>query len=147
DGKASFAALMSPREGACATFVEGRGLVIVGGDAAAPGAELLASGAAIGTALPFPPDPVKDCGATTLDNAHVAVVGGSGPVRVLDLACTTNCTPAPWPDAIPLVRAEAFAVAPDAVLVVGDDANGATLAYRASSAGARAVPLRIPRRG
>ncbi|HVH48145.1 MAG TPA: hypothetical protein VM925_37685, partial [Labilithrix sp.] len=148
-GKVSFAALSAPREGACATFVEGRGLVIVGGDATASGAEVLAKGATLGTPLPFPADSVRGCAATALDNAHVAIAGGGsgGPVRVLDLACTTACGPASWPDSLPLVRAEAFALAPDAAIVLGDDASGASHAYRASAAGLRELPLRIPRRG
>ncbi len=147
EGKASFAALTVPREGACATYVEGRGLVVVGGDGAAAGAELLARGATLATPLPFPPDAIKGCGAATLDNAHVAVVGSGGPVRVLDLACTTACTPAAWPDAVPVVRAEMQPLAADAAFVLGDDAEGATHAYRASAAGLREVPLRNPRRG
>jgi hypothetical protein len=146
DSKATFAGLTAPREGACAAYVEGRGLVVVGGDAAGAGVELLAPGAAVATPLPFPPDPVKGCGATALDNSHVLVVGG-GPVRVLDLACTTNCAAATWPDTIPLVRAETFTIAPDAAFVVGDDGTGTTHAYRASATGAREIPLRIPRRG
>jgi hypothetical protein len=149
EGNASFAGLTAPREGACATFVEGRGLVIVGGNDTAAGAELLAPGATLATPLPFPADAVKGCGAATLDTAHVAVVGGpaAGPVRVLDLACTTSCTPASWPDPLPVVRAEVVALAPTTAFVLGDDASGATHAYRASATGMREVPLRTPRRG
>ena len=147
EGKGSFAGLTVPREGACATYVEGRGLVVVGGDAAGAGAELLAPGATLATPLPFPPDAVKGCGAAALDNARVAVAGGGGPVRVLDLACTTACTPSSWPDPIPLVRVEARRLSPDAAFVLGDDADGVTHAYRASAEGLREVPLRNPRRG
>ncbi|MBX3261409.1 MAG: hypothetical protein KF782_17120 [Labilithrix sp.] len=148
EGASSFAALTAPREGACATFVPGRGLVVVGGDAGAAGAELLAPGASLATPLPFPADPVKGCGATALDNGHVAVAGGGdAPVRVLDLACAAECAPATWADAVPLARAEAYALAPDAAFILGDDATGATRAYRATPAGAREVPLRVPRRG
>ncbi len=146
-GSGSFAALSAPREGACATYVEGRGLVVVGGDASAAGAEVLAAGASVATPLPFPADAVKGCGAATLDNAHVAVVGDGEPVHVLDLACTTDCKPAAWPAPVPLVRAEAQPLAPDALFVVGDDADGATHAYRASATELREVPLRIARRG
>ena len=146
-GNGTFAGLTVPREGACATYVEGRGLVVVGGDAAGAGAEVLAPGATLATPLPFPADPVKGCGAAALDTAHVAVVGGGGPIRVIDLACTTECQPAAWPDPIPLVRAEAAPIAADAAFVLGDDAGGATHAYRASATGLREVPLRIPRHG
>ena len=137
EGKGSFAGLTAPREGACATFVEGRGLVVIGGDQAAAGAEVLAPGASLATPLPFPA-------------GHVAVAGGSAesaPVRVLDLACTTGCAPAAWPDTVPLVRAEALTIAADAAFILGDDASGATHAYRASATGTREIPLRVPRRG
>lgn len=156
DGRATFASLTTAREGACATWVEGRGLVVVGGDGKSAGAEVLAPGATTATPLPFPPDPVRGCGAATLDNAHVAIAGGSGvagdasagvAVRVLDLACTTACAPAAWPDAIPLVRAQAVGLASDAAFVLGDDTTGATHAYRASAGGLKEIPIRIPRRG
>jgi hypothetical protein len=148
EGKASFAGLTVPREGACATFVQGRGLVVVGGDATGAGAEVLAPNATLAAPLPFPADPIKGCGATALENARVAVVGGdSGPVRLLDLACTTSCAPAPWPDALPLVRAEVASLTADAVFVLGDDASGATHAYRASATGLREVTVKVPRRG
>lgn len=152
NAKASFASLGAKREGACATWVDGRGLVVVGGDAAFPGAEILAPGATAATPLPFPPDAVRGCGAAALDQSHVAIVGGAtaeagAPVRVLDLTCTTACAPAAWPDALPLVRAEAIALGPDAVFVLGDDAAGVTHAYRVSPNGAREIPLKNPRRG
>lgn len=149
DGNVTFAALSTPREGACATYVEGRGLVVYGGADKANGAELLAPKATASTVLPFPADAVQGCAAAALDNAHVAIAGGASaaPVRVFDLACTTDCTPASWPDSIALVRAEAYALAADAALFVGDDASGATHAYRASAAGTREVPLKTPRKG
>lgn len=157
DGNVTFATLATPREGACAAWVEGRGLLVYGGSVTGAGAELLAVGAVQGTPLPYPPDPVKRCGATTLDASHVLVAGGAGSpadvngagqAAVLDLACAATCKPATWPGVLPLVRAEAFALAPDAALVVGDDATGATRAFRASSVmGAfREVPLKAPRR-
>ncbi|HVJ93987.1 MAG TPA: hypothetical protein VM580_29560, partial [Labilithrix sp.] len=147
-GKVTFAALTAPREGACATYVEGRGLVVLGGDAHASGAEVLAPGVTLGTPLPFPTDATRGCGAAALDSSHVALAGGAdGPVRVLDLACTTDCTPAAWPDTLPLVSAEALRITADSAFVVGNDASGATHAYRASASGTRELPLRTPRRG
>jgi hypothetical protein len=158
DGKATFAALTAPREGACASWVEGRGLVVVGGsaDGKSAGAEVLAPGASVATPLPFPAESVRGCGAATLDNTHIAIAGGTGatgdtgsglPVRVLDLACAAACALAPWPDPIALSRAQLVGFAPDAAFVLGDDATGATHAYRASATGMREIPLRIPRRG
>lgn len=145
DGKLTAIALASPREGACAAWVEGRGLVVVGGSATAPGAEVIAPGAAQGASLAFPPDAVRGCGATALDGSHVLVAGADA--RVLDVACAADCKPAVWPGALGLVRAQAFTLAPDAALVVGDDAGGASKVFRASAAGLREVPLRTPRRG
>jgi len=157
DGNVTFATLSTPREGACAAWVDGRGLVVYGGSATGPGAELVPVGSVQGTPLPYPPDAVKRCGATALDASHVLVAGGAGSATdmggaaqaaVLDLACAATCKPAPWPGALPLVRAEVFPLAGDAALVVGDDATGATRAFRASAVmGAhREVPLRAPRR-
>lgn len=148
DGNASFAALTTPREGACATYVEGRGLVVYGGDAAAAGAELLTAGATLAAPLPLPTDAVKGCAAAALDSSHLAVVGGaSGPVRVFDLACTTACAAVSWADSLPLLRADAATLAPDAALVLGDDAAGASHLYRASATGLREIALKVPRRG
>ncbi len=153
EGGARFGALTTPREGACATWVEGRGVFVYGGTDADSAGELLGIGAAIGTTLPLPRDPVRGCGATPLDGSHVLVVGGVGSVsgtsqaRVIDLACTTTCAPAEWRGALPLVRAEAFALAANAALVVGDDSTGASHAYRITPEGAAEVPLRMPRRG
>jgi len=105
DGGVSFAALATPREGACAAWVDGRGLFVYGGAGADAAAEILATGASVATKLPFPADPVKGCAATPLDGSHVLVVGGVGSptdvggaaqARVIDLACTASCVPVPW---------------------------------------------------
>lgn len=157
EGGVAFASLATPREGACATWVEGRGLVIAGGttDPKAAGAEVLAPGSTQGAPLAYPADAVKRCGAATIDPSHVLVAGGVGspddvkgaaPARVLDLACAKDCKPAVWTGALPLVRAEAFALTQGAALVVGDDASGATRAFRMTSAEAREIAVKAPRR-
>jgi hypothetical protein len=156
DGSVAFAALATAREGACAAWVDGRGLFVYGGAGTEAAAELLATGSAIGTKLPFPADAVKGCGATALDGSHVLVVGGVGSptdvggaaqARVLDLACTTDCKPTPWMGTLPLVRAEAIALAPDVALVLGDDASGASRLFRATATGPKEITLKVPRRG
>jgi hypothetical protein len=155
EGGVAFVTLATPREGACATWVEGRGLVVAGGNATGPGAELIVPGTAQGAALAYPPDAVKGCGASTLDASHVLVVGGAGSstdvagaaqARVLDLACAANCVPAVWPGTLPLVRAESLTLAFDAALVAGDDATGASRVFRVSATGPKEIPLRVPRR-
>ena len=145
DGKLTAASLANAREGACATWVEGRGLVVYGGSPVAPGGEVIAPGATQGAALPFPPDPIRGCGAATLDGSHVLIAGEQ--TRVLDLACASECEPIAWPGALGLVRAEAFPLAPDAALVVGDDATGASKVFRVSAGGHVEIPLKTPRRG
>lgn len=151
---ASFQSLTAPRLGACATYVNGRGLFVYGGSATAAGAEILAPGSSVATPLPLAPDPVIGCDATTLDATHVLVVGGTGadtgsvPARVIDLTCTTNCAPVAWPDPVPLLAAQVLPITTDAVFVLGTDATGASHAYRTSAnAGTREIPLRTPRQG
>jgi hypothetical protein len=145
DGTLTALSIAVAREGACATWVEGRGLVVYGGSASAPGGEVIAATATDSAGLPFPADDIRACGASTLDGTHVLVAGKEA--RVLDLACAADCKAAPWPGTLDLVRAEAFTLFPDAVLVVGDDASGNTKAIRASNGGPRDVPLKTPRRG
>ena len=156
DGSITSATLAKPREGACATWVDGRGLVVIGGNATDPGVEVLAPGALQSAVLAYAPDGVKGCGATTLDASHVLVAGGTGspadvagaaPVRVVDLACAAGCIPEVWPGMIPLVRAESFTVAQGAVLVAGDDATGASRVFRATVAGTTEIPVKAARRG
>jgi hypothetical protein len=151
DGALSFANLITPRAGACAAFVEGRGLVVYGGAATGAGAEVLAPGAGTAAPLPFDPDAVASCGLATLDATHVVVAGGTRSPDVapfvIDLACGSNCHPAPWKDVLSMPRAQAFGLGSDAALFVGDDASGNTHVFRAGSAGQREVPLKVGRKG
>jgi hypothetical protein len=163
DGAIAFVTLAVPREGACATWVDGRGVVIVGGNVpgaagttnATVGVEVLAPGSGQATRLSFPADAVKGCGASTLDASHVLVaggvgssadVGGAAPARVVDLSCGSMCTPAIWPGPLPLVRAESFTLAPGAALVAGDDAAGASHVFRVTATESKEIPLKAPRR-
>lgn len=142
EGNVTVLTITVPRVGACSTWVEGRGLVIYGGNA---GGEVIAPGATSSARLPFPEDGIRPCGATTLDGTHVLIVGNEA--RVLDLDCAADCKPVAWPGTLGIVRAEAFTLSPTAALVVGDDVNGNTRAVRASAEGPREVPLKTPRRG
>lgn len=157
DGKLSFASLVHPRSGACATWIEGRGLVVYGGGTATdPAAEALVDNATTAAPLALPPDAVKGCGIAGLDGGKIVVAGGKGaagdmgmglPARAFDLACGSNCTAASFQGVVPLVRAQATTVAGDAALFVGDDASGATKVFRASPGELREIPLKIARRG
>jgi hypothetical protein len=147
-GQASFASLVAPRKGACATYVAGRGLVVVGGGG---GLEILAPGAPVAAPLPYPADATIGCGAAALDVSHVLVVGGTegpspGATRVFDLACAADCKPVTWPNAVPLVRTEAHAMG-EGAFIVGDDATGATRTFRVTPSGAKEVATKVPRRG
>lgn len=154
EGKASFANLGVARRGACATYVDGRGLVVYGGAATGAGAEVLATGATTATPLPYAADPVTGCGASALTPSHILVAGGSlagaiarRPGRVLDLACTKDCAPFPWPNDIALARASVVTLTPEAAVVAGDDATGGSLVFRISSKDSRPIPLKVPRKG
>jgi hypothetical protein len=152
NGDVSFVSLASPRAGACAAFVEGRGLVVWGGSDAAPGGELLAVGATAAISLPFPPDAVTGCALGALDAGRVVVAGGvradaAPSIREIDLACAAACTARAWPGEVPLVRAVALGIGPGAAFVAGDDGTGVTRAFRIAAAGTREVPTRAPRRG
>lgn len=153
DGKLSFLDLVTPRLGACAAWVSARGLVVAGGSASGAGVERVDATSLASSALPYPADDVVGCGMSALDDAHVLVAGGvrsastNAPVAVVDLACAADCAPAAGTVPVPLVRAEAVTVASDAALVVGDDASGATRAFRASTSALTEIPLRVPRRG
>ena len=155
DGTLTAATLAKPREGACATWVDGRGLVVVGGNGTDPGVEVLAPGALQSAVLAYAPDGVKGCGASTLDASHVLVAGGTGspvdvagaaPARVVDLACASGCVPAVWPGVMPLVRAESFTLTQDAALIAGDDATGASRVFRATLSAITELPVKAPRR-
>ncbi len=155
DGILNVALLTTPRARAAAAWVEGRGLVVVGG-ASAPsaGAELLAEGSTAFVALPFPADTTVGAALTTLDNSSVLRLGGldeSGAAAEtvsIALGCGTSCTPAPTGPTIELAQAQAFPLPSGKVLVVGDDATGATsAAVWLDTDVAETLPLREPRSG
>ncbi len=147
DGNLSFAALGTPRLGACASWIEGRGLVVWGGSSTGPGGELLAAGATGSAALAHPADATAGCGLATLDANRVVVAGGGAKTREIDLACAGGCTAREWPGDVPLVRAQGFGLGANAALFVGDDAAGASHVVRVTATETREIPTRIPRRG
>lgn len=154
-GEVQFGVLTTSRQGACATWVEGRGVFVYGGgvDAASAVAEIIAPGASLGTPVQLPADPVEGCGAAALDASHVLVVGGirpgdtnTGSARVIDLACTVDCRPVAWSGSLPRVRAEAFALGAAAALVLGNDQVGNSHVYRFAPGGFTELALKVPRR-
>ncbi|MDP9151033.1 MAG: hypothetical protein M3O36_13970 [Myxococcota bacterium] len=148
----SWLALATPRLGAAAAWVEGRGLVVVGGSASGPGVEVIGVGSASGTDLAFPSDGSTGAGAVVLDSQHVIVAGGLRPdgqdagVRSIDLGCAMQCAPSPW-SSLPaaLVSTQAFfTVGGAGVLVVGDDSSGATHVYKVTKTAASELPTKAP---
>ena len=153
-GTLSFVTLSAPRLGAAAGWMPGRGLVVAGGNASAPGAEIVGPGATSGIALPYPSDQVTGAGLSPLDDTHLVLTGGldsksgDGGLRTLDVTCATACAIVPWPATLPtpLTRAQAFPIDVSDVLVVGDDAAGNTHVVHVNQLQSAEVALRAPRR-
>jgi hypothetical protein len=142
--------LSAARQGATATYVSGRGLVVTGGSTTAPGVEVVAPMATSGSALNYPPDPSMGASSSVFPNdaSHLLVAGGitptgaDGGVRKLDLGCSQDCGTSgteSWGSLpIPLADASAF-VLPDGLnaLVIGNELRDrATHAYLVDSASA-----------
>jgi len=151
----SWLTLSAPRLGAAAAWVEGRGLVVVGGSASAAGVEVVAAGATNGAALAYPPDPSVGAGATRLDGQHILVAGGlragqDAGARSIDLGCATQCAlSASVALPAPLKSAQVFSKASDSALVVGNDISGATHVYdmKVPLSSATEVPTKSAHRG
>ncbi len=160
DGTLTFLALTEPRLGAAAAWIDGRGLVVVGGSSAGAGIEILPpGGAAASTALAYAADATTGSSAAPLDASHVLVAGGvdaagsAAAVRVFDLGCSGTCAPVVWSGGptTPLTTSQLFSLgfagnANDALLF-GDDATGASHVFRLDQAASTELPYKIPRRG
>jgi len=155
-GNPSWLTLAAARLGAAATWSPGRGLVVAGGSATAPGVEVIASGSTMGAPLAYPPDPSTGAGATSLlDSEHVLLAGGVGPaqadagVRAIDLACGSPCSPVVWSALpAPLAAAEAFAIDPANAVVIGvDQVAQEAVAYRLTTATVTPLAPKIPHPG
>jgi len=169
-----FATLAYAREGACATWVEGRGLVVIGGstqssrsssdEPASAGVEWLAPGAAQSAALTFGPERVRNCAAAVIAASRVAVIGGSfagapadavsplartpSAAHIIDLACTKSCNAQSFASPMHLYQTSAVQLGEGVVLVTGkrrDEATEPLYAYRLTDAGPIELPLRAQR--
>jgi hypothetical protein len=146
DGNVGVLSLSTPRLGAAATWVQGRGLVVLAGSAAGAGVEVLdpATGSSTGSSmsgspLPYKPDPSVGAGAASFsDDQHVLLAGGILPngkdagLRVIDLACTSApCTPTWWTSLpIAIANVSAFTLSSTTALVVGSEpGTGVTHAF------------------
>ncbi len=152
NGNVSWQTLSAPRQGASAVWVDGHGLVVLGGSSTAAGVEVIANGAMTGAPLAYPPDSSTGSGAAKLDNGHVLLAGGvasggDAGVRAIDLACPAACAPTTWSD-LPsaLASAQAFAMDSANAVVVGDDMlSGQTHVYRLTTAGATELITKVTR--
>jgi hypothetical protein len=146
DGTLSFVNLSAARLGAAAVWVEGRGVVVVGGSASAPGVEILGGGGTSAAALAYAPISSATLSAASIDATHV--VAGLAPV-VIDLSCAASCAPAAWAKpAVAFTHADYFplpALTTD-VLAVGWDANGDTHVFRITQMTATEIALKVPRK-
>lgn len=151
DGTLSHLVLSSPRQGATAIWVDGRGLVVVGGgDASAAGAELLADGAKTFMPLPQPPDQTRGAALVVLGSARLLRVGGRqggapAPSVELALGCAASCSPEAAGDEVDLAQASAFPLGSGRALVIGSNDAGETRVFRWEDGQAVAVELREPR--
>jgi len=154
--------LAAKRAGAAALYVDGVGLVIVGGsgDADAPGVETVTEDGIV-KSLPYPADSTTGAAAALDAEQQIAVFGGRlegdipAPTRVLDLRCSTAkicedkigiVDDAPLPALATWGRAF---VTPKGTLVTGESDDGETLAFLVvvATGAVASLPLREPRRG
>lgn len=156
----SWLTLANPRLGAAATWVPSVGLVVTGGSATAPGAEVIAvastTGASTGSPYAYAPDPSVGAGAAALDGTHVLVAGGtldddgtSAGVRLIDLSCTSECATQAWaPLGAAITGTQAFAIDPSSAVVVGSEPSssttpGLTHVYQLTSSASTEVPTKV----
>ena len=152
--------LTSARVGAAATWMPGRGLVVIGGSSTAAGVEVLAKGGSEFVPLDYGPIDRYGSGAAAYDTEHVLVAGGSAgsspssEVLSVDVSCASSCAPAIAPLQVPAVaHAQALAIDEGQVLLVGEstDATEGTRVVLLSNLTATPelieVPLREKRSG
>lgn len=146
--------LGTPRAGAAATWIAGRGLLVVGGSTDGAGAELVADGAPAFASVPYPADATTGAALIATDADTALRLGGrdakgdAAPTVSLAIGCTSSCTLQPAAPDVALDDAQAFAFDSGDIAVVGT-ANGQTGAFHLApgATSAEPVPLREPRIG
>jgi hypothetical protein len=150
DGLVDVLRLVTPRAGASAAWLPERGLLVAGGTATGSGAELLVSGADAFAPLALPAEDTRGAGLVGIDAQTVLRAGGTldgAPAETVALTLDCgDCVPELRGEPIPLTQARAFLLAEDDYLVIGTDAEGATVATRLRAGEASPAPLREPRR-
>jgi hypothetical protein len=136
------------RTGAATAWAPGYGVFVYGGaTTASKGGEYINTSGGV-TPLDLPLDPRQDLAAVSFDGkTKILVAGDDQEPLLVDLAC--GCAPQTWGKALPtkLASPALFALGKSAFLVIGDDASGATKAFRMTETDTVAVPLKIARQG
>jgi hypothetical protein len=146
DGTLSFVNLSASRLGAAAVWVEGRGVVVVGGSATAPGVEVLGGGGTSAAALAYAPISASMLSAAAIDATHV--VAGQAPI-VIDLSCAAACMAASWAKpATTFVHADYFPLPglTTDILATGWDGNNDTHVFRITQMSATEIALKVARK-
>ncbi|HXX67205.1 MAG TPA: hypothetical protein VEK07_08490 [Polyangiaceae bacterium] len=122
-----------PTSGAGGVVLDGGAVLVVGG--VIPGADGGLSGSADVS------EASDDGDATAGDDAATASA-----LRVVDPTCESSCAATPWGPSLPLtlVNAQAFTTTGVSVLIVGNDATGATHVYTATSSGITEIHTLVP---
>lgn len=153
DKKLTALSLVTPRAGAAAAWVQGRGLVVAGGSEQGDGVEVAGSDGSAFKVVGYPADPTTGAGLVALDGSTVLragghdAKGGSAPTVALTLGCNNACKPQTRGDPVPLAPARAFHFDSGDVLVVGTNAKGMTGAIRLTGDRQTPIALREPRKG
>lgn len=159
DQTATVRRLVFPRAGAAAAWLPDVGLVVIGGDAANEGVELLPVDGTQFAVRDFPADGTIGAAATASTLGTVLLSGGrlgdaAAKTRLLDPRCTSDCTAKDLdlatPDAV-LGRASMFSLGKGQAILVGDevDPTGQTRTFVIDylDPAVTEMPLREPRRG
>jgi hypothetical protein len=151
DGALTFFTLATPRLGAGATWIDGRGLLVVLGSPTGAGAEFVGPGATSASALPYPARATTGgTGVTPIDANRVLVLaGGDTQPRVLDLSCSSACDFQPRGGALPLTLTdnEAYTLEASQQVLLGRDATADHVFVVGEIGAPREVPFKIGRRG
>jgi hypothetical protein len=149
DATFALASLTSPRRGAAATWVPGRGLFVFGGSATAPAVEVLAPGTSMAIAASFPSQNVAGAAATALDGDRVLVAWANGAAAsflTYDLSRPDpNVAPVTGTLPCPAAHFDLFGV--DAKRALGIAEKGDSCAFLWDGATVTPVPLKVARRG
>ncbi len=156
DGALKEVRLSTPRQGCGVAYVPDLGLVIFGGSERGKAFEVIEDGAASVRSLPFDADATSGAALVLSSEEIVMALGGrrgdeGAPTRFFDLRCQASCVPDVLDEgALPelAARGEAYKLS-DAVLAIGEDADGETLVFTLAlpDGPVTALPLRERRFG